>query len=168
MKLSNNKDIAWKNLGKKNTPSPFSNREWRWALGFGLVLFICNVLHYIILNPIMWNVSSITTNLLSRIGVGLRFTFKSRNIDDNFLFHFNFLFICYNIHLLIIDNHLSLAFKFLPKTCHPTTKALKSLNNNPSKKKKTWISPTIAIATITQKLQAPLNKQLQRTYKKGW
>jgi hypothetical protein len=67
---------------------------------------------------------------------------------------------------LIIDNHLSLAFKFLPRTCHPTTKTLKPLNNNqsqkkkkklnlpnkniqilkqqsiPKKKKKSWISPT--------------------------
>jgi hypothetical protein len=38
--------------------------------------------------------------------------------------------------LLIINNHLSLVFKFLPKTCHPTTNALKSLNNNQSKKEK--------------------------------
>jgi hypothetical protein len=35
------------------------------------------------------------------------------------------------------------------------------------KKTKTWISPTIAIATTTQELQVPLNKQLQTTYKKG-
>ncbi len=84
----------------------------------------------------MWNISSITTNLLSRIGVGLRFTFKSRSRDDNSLFHFNFLFICYNIHLLIISNHLSLAFKFISGTCHSTIKAFKSLNNNQSKKKK--------------------------------
>ncbi len=66
--------------------------------------------------------------------MGLRFTFKSRSIDDNSLFHFNFLFICYNIHLLIINSHLSLAFKFLSRTCHPTTKTFKSLNNNQSKK----------------------------------
>ncbi len=123
-------------IGQKNTPSPFSNRKWRWGLGFGLRFFICNVLHYTFLNLIIWNISSITTNLLSRIGMGSRFTFKSRNIDDNSLFHFNFLFICYNIHLLIIRSHLSLAFKFIPRTCHPTTKTLKSLNNNQSKRKK--------------------------------
>ncbi len=34
------------------------------------------------------------------------------------------------------------------------------------KKKKTWISPTMAIATIVEEFQAPLNKQLQTTYKK--
>jgi hypothetical protein len=38
--------------------------------------------------------------------------------------------------LLIINNHLSLAFKFFLGTCHPTTKTLKSLNNNQSKKEK--------------------------------
>ncbi len=123
-------------IGQKNTSSPFSNREWRWGLGFGLGFFICNVLHYTFLNLIMWNVSSITTNLLSRIGVGLRFTFKSRSSNDNSLFHFNFLFMCYNIHSLIISSHLSLVFKFLLRMCHPTTKTLKSLNNNQSKKEK--------------------------------
>jgi hypothetical protein len=50
------------------------------------------------------------------------------------LFHFNFLFVCYNIHLLIISCHLSSTFKFLSRMCHPTTKALKSLNNNQSQK----------------------------------
>jgi hypothetical protein len=75
------------------------------------------------------------TNLLLRIIVGLKFTFKSRSIDDNYLFHFNFLFICYNIHLLVIISHLSLVFKFLPRMCHPITKTLKSLNNNQSKNK---------------------------------
>jgi len=35
------------------------------------------------------------------------------------------------------------------------------------KKKKAWISPTMEIATTTNELQAPLNKQLQTTYKKG-
>jgi hypothetical protein len=38
--------------------------------------------------------------------------------------------------LLIIGNHLSLAFKFLLRMCHPITKALQSLNNNQSKKEK--------------------------------
>jgi hypothetical protein len=36
--------------------------------------------------------------------------------------------------LLIIGSHLSLVFKFLPRTCHPITKTFKSLNNNQSKK----------------------------------
>jgi hypothetical protein len=44
---------------------------------------------------------------------------------------------CCNIHLLlIISNYLSLVFNFFPGTCHLTIKALKSLNNNQSKKKK--------------------------------
>ncbi len=67
--------------------------------------------------------------------MGLRFTFKSRNIDDNSMFHFNFLFICYNIHLLIINNHLSLAFKFLSWTCHPTKKNTQILKQQSTKKK---------------------------------
>jgi hypothetical protein len=44
---------------------------------------------------------------------------------------------CCNIHLLlIISNYLSLVFNFFPRTCHLTTKTLKSLNNNQSKRKK--------------------------------
>jgi len=74
---------------------------------------------------------------ISRIRVGLRFTINSKNTHDNFFFHYTFLLICYNIHLLLIINgHLSLAFKFLLRTCQPTTKTLKSLNNNQSNKKK--------------------------------
>jgi hypothetical protein len=38
--------------------------------------------------------------------------------------------------LLIIGSHLFLVFKFLPRMCHPTTKAFKSLNKNQSKKEK--------------------------------
>jgi hypothetical protein len=52
------------------------------------------------------------------------------------LFHFNFLLICCNIHLLISNNHLSLVFKFLLGMCHPTTKTLKILKNNQSRKEK--------------------------------
>ncbi len=88
-------------------------------------------MHYILLNPIMWNISSITTNLLSKIGVGLGFTFKNRSVDDKFLFHFNSFFICYNIHLLIINFHLSLVFKFLLGTFHPTIKTFKSFVATP-------------------------------------
>jgi hypothetical protein len=53
--------------------------------------------------------------------------------------------------LLIIGSHLSLAFEFLSRTCHPTKQTFKSLNINQSKEKtkKAWISPTIAIATTT-------------------
>jgi hypothetical protein len=145
-------------LGKKKSSSPFSNTKWKWGLQFGLGFFIHNVLHYTLLNPIMWNISSITTNLLSRIGVDLRFTINNKSTHDNVFFHFTFLLICYNIHLLLVINgHLSLKFKFILGTCHPTTKALKSLNNNQSnkKKKKTWISPTVVIATIIKELQAP-------------
>jgi len=121
-------------MGKRKTPSLVSNKKWRWGSWFGLGFFIHNVLHYILLNPIMWNISSITTNLLSRIGMGLGFTIKSRSINDNSLFHFTFFLICYNIHLLIINSQLCLVFKFLLGTCHPTTKTFKSLNNNQSKK----------------------------------
>ncbi len=127
---------------QKNTPSLFSTREWRWGLRFGLGFFIHNVLHYTFLNLIVWNTSSITTNLLSKIGVHLRFTFKSRSIDDNSLFHFNFLLICCNIHLLINNSHLSLVFKFLLGMCHPTTKTLKSLKTiNLEKKNKSLNLP---------------------------
>jgi hypothetical protein len=113
--------LLGKHWAKKKPPSPLSNRAWRWGSRFGLRFFIQNVVHYTLSNPIMWNISSFTTNLLSRIGVGLGFTIKSRSLDDNSLFHFIFLLICYNIHLLlIINSHLSLAFNFLSGMCHPT------------------------------------------------
>jgi hypothetical protein len=149
------------NIWQKNTPSPFSNKEWRWGLGFNNLFLIRNVLHYTLLNPIMWNVASITTNLISRIGVGLRFTYKSRSINDNFLFHFNSssfatTFTCW-LSIVTILWRLSF-FRNMP-SYNKNTQILKqqSIQKN---KTKAWISPTIAIATTTQELQAPLNKEL--------
>jgi len=100
--------------------------------------------------------------------VGLGFTIKSKNIDDNFLFHFTFLLICCNIHfLLIINSQLSLAFNLFLGTCHPTTKTLKSLNNNQSQKKKLKSPQQWRLPPLPKILQAPSNKQLQTTYKNG-
>jgi hypothetical protein len=48
-------------------------------------------------------------------------------------------------------------------------KNIQILKQQSIQKRKTevCISPTIVITTIVEKLQAPLNKKLQTTYKKG-